>query len=457
MTEHNKSCLALAGPKRTGYRDRSLGLFAIEENEARMNQYVIPRSSQSSNATGPVAIDLFSGAGGVTLGLLGAGYRIALSSDINASCARTHARNFPDIPFVHGDIHSLTSSRIRRLAGLRAGELDLLVGGPPCQGFSIIGTRDLDDPRNGLFREFMRLARELRPKAVVIENVTGLATLEGGAVLAEIGREFTRAGYEIDCAELLAAQYGVPQMRWRMFFIGWRKDLGFRGGFPAPTHGRAGIGDLVPNRTISGDQSEGFVTIADAIGDLPPIAAGAVGDRYQGRPFTLYQKAMRAGLKGELYNHYAPKLSPQNMKRIEHLKPGEDWRSLPFDMLPPGMQRALRKDHTRRFRRMEWGGVARAIITRFRDPKSGEYIHPDQDRTISIREAARIQSYPDWFAFEGGYSDQYEQVGNAVPPLLARAVAAEVRAVLEERADARPIAVKSRYRIPSGELYAAAE
>jgi DNA (cytosine-5)-methyltransferase 1 len=382
---------------------------------------------------------------------------VALCSDVNASCAKTHARNLAEIPFVRGDIHTLTGAAIRQLTGLGTGELDLLIGGPPCQGFSIIGARNLKDPRNGLFREFMRLARELRPKAVVIENVTGLATLEGGAAMREIGRAFTAAGYDIDCAELLAAQYGVPQMRWRMFFVGWRKDLRLKGGFPAPSHGRAGIGDLVPNRTISDEQSDGFVTIADAIGDLPPVEAGGLQDRYGGRPFALYQKAMRIGLRDELHNHYPPKLSPQNMRRIEYLKPGQDWRALPFELLPPGMQRALRKDHTRRFRRMEWGGVARTIITRFRDPKSGEYIHPSQNRTISIREAARIQSFPDWFAFEGNYSDQYEQVGNAVPPLLARAVVGEVRAVLEDASGLRRVAVKSRYKVPPAELRAGAD
>jgi DNA (cytosine-5)-methyltransferase 1 len=121
------------------------------------------------------------------------------------------------------------------------------------------------------------------------------------------------------------------------------------------------------------------------------------------------------------------------------------------------MQRALRKDHTRRYRRMQWNGIARSIITRFRDPKSGEYIHPEQHRTISIREAARIQSFPDWFVFEGSYSEQYDQVGNAVPPLLARAVAAELRKMLRASFGSQRPPVKSRYRIPAELHLAAAE
>jgi DNA (cytosine-5)-methyltransferase 1 len=193
------------------------------------------------------------------------------------------------------------------------------------------------------------------------------------------------------------------------------------------------------------------VTIRDAIGDLPEIAAGELGEKYKGAPKTTYQKAMRAGSSG-LHNHYAAKLSKQNMARLELLKPGDDWRSLPRHLLPAGMQRALRKDHTRRYRRMKWDGVARSIITRFRDPKSGEYIHPDQHRTISIREAARIQSFPDWFAFSGSLSQQYDQVGNAVPPLMARAVGAELAAMLLSGADQRRPPVLSRYQIPL-ELY----
>ena len=414
-----------------------------------MNPYRLLKPAARS-AGKPTAIDLFSGAGGLTLGLANAGFDVVLCSDQNAACERTHQRNFPGIPFIRGDIAKLKGADILAAAGLRKGELDLLVGGPPCQGFSIIGQRELLDPRNGLVHEFLRIARELKPKCVVIENVTGLATLDKGAVLREIGKAFAEAGYSADCAELLAAQYGAPQMRWRMFFIGWRFDQDKHGGFPLPTHGRAGIGDLVPNRTISVEDSAGFVTIREAIGDLPEIEGGELGTVYTRSPATAFQKAMRANAGGVLANHYAARLSKQNMARLRHLKPGEDWRSLPHELLPAGMQRALRKDHTRRYRRMQWDGVARSIITRFRDPKSGEYIHPEQHRTISIREAARIQSFPDWFVFEGSYSELYEQVGNAVPPLLARAVGTEIRAMLALDTAEQRLPVKSRYRMVQG-------
>jgi DNA (cytosine-5)-methyltransferase 1 len=150
-----------------------------------------------------------------------------------------------------------------------------------------------------------------------------------------------------------------------------------------------------------------------------------------GPPMTPYQKTMREGLNGELSNHYAARLSAANLTRLAHIKPGQDWRDLPWDLLPSGMQRALRKDHTRRYRRMTWDGVPRAVITRFRDPKSGEYTHPEQDRTITIREAARLQGFPDSFVFHGPRTSQYEQVGNAVPTQLAEAIASEIRRCLD--------------------------
>lgn len=385
------------------------------------------------------AVDLFSGAGGVALGLEAAGYRVLLANDFDPASAQTYRRNFPGSVFIEGDVRELTGRQILDAAGLVPGQLDLLIGGPPCQGFSIIGARVVHDVRNDLFRDFLRIGEALQPRCMVIENVPGLATLAQGAILREIMEGLQALGYAANFAELLAAQYGVPQMRWRMVFVAFRKDLGVPQGlgFPRPTHGRRGIGELIPNCTIPAEDSAGFVTTREAIGDLPPVEPGEIVSTYTGHPTSTYQCEMRAGLARELYNHYAPKLSPQNMARIEALKEGQDWRDLPRELLPEGMRRALRKDHTRRYSRMTWQGIPRSIITRFRDPKSGEYTHPEQDRTISIREAARIQSFPDRFAFEGSYSEQYDQVGNAVPPLLAAAVAAEVRSCLEGTATHR--------------------
>ncbi|MGH3195169.1 MAG: DNA cytosine methyltransferase [Streptosporangiaceae bacterium] len=378
------------------------------------------------------AVDLFCGAGGASLGLVRAGWDLRLATDVDQACSLTHQANLPG-EFITADLRAADADKVMSAADISPGQLDLLFAGPPCQGFSILGSRVVWDKRNNLFREVLRLASGLQPRSVVIENVPGLVTLAKGAYLHAILEGLSAAGYEAACAELLAAQYGAPQMRWRLIIIGWRKDLGIPAGygFPRPTAGTAEIGDLLPNCTIPPWQLEGFVTTAEAISDLPPVAAGEEVTHYAGPPVGSYQKMMRAGLNGELSNHYATRLSAANLTRLAHIKPGQDWRDLPRDLLPSSMQRALRKDHTRRYRRMTWDGVPRAVITRFRDPKSGEYTHPEQDRTITIREAARLQGFPDSFVFHGARSSQYDQVGNAVPTQLAEAIAAEIRRCLD--------------------------
>jgi DNA (cytosine-5)-methyltransferase 1 len=379
----------------------------------------------------PTAIDLFCGAGGASFGLVHAGWDVRLAADVDPACSLTHQANLPG-EFLAEDLRAVDADKLANAAGISPGQLDLLFAGPPCQGFSMIGSRVVWDKRNNLFKEVLRLMSSLKPRCVVIENVPGLVTLGKGAYLRAILEGFGSEGYEAACAELLAAQYGAPQMRWRLIIIGWRKDLGIPAGygFPLPSVGTVKIGDLLPNCTIPPWQLEDFVTTAEAIRDLPPVAAGEEVTRYVGPPAGPYQETMRAGLRDELSNHYAARLSAANLARLAHIKPGQDWRDLPRDLLPSGMQRALRKDHTRRYRRMTWEGVPRAVITRFRDPKSGEYTHPAQDRTITIREAARLQGFPDSFIFHGDRTSQYDQVGNAVPTQLAQAIASEVRRCL---------------------------
>jgi len=390
----------------------------------------------------PTAADLFAGAGGASLGLMQAGFALRFAVEVDQHAARTHRRHLPGA-LLDSDIQDLDEHAFLDAAGLGAGELDLLFAGPPCQGFSVIGPRQVYDLRNSLFREVLRAAAILRPKAVVIENVPGLLTLDRGRYLAAIMAGLDAEGYEAACAELLAAQYGAPQMRWRLVIIAWRRDLGIGSGygFPRPVYGRAGIGDLISNSSIPEHMYEGFLTTRAAIGDLPPVQPGEAAVTYTGPPAHGFQRAARTRADGspmrpdELPDHYAAALGLDTLVRLRRLAPGQDWRDLPPDLLPPSMRRALRKDHTRRYRRMTWDGVPRAVITRFRDPKSGEYIHPEQDRTISIREAARIQGFPDWFSFSGPNTSKYTQVGNAVPVPLARAIAEEVRACLAHEPD----------------------
>jgi DNA (cytosine-5)-methyltransferase 1 len=385
----------------------------------------------------PTAVDLFAGAGGASLGLVQSGFDLRLAVEVEPRYASTHVANLPG-KMLAGDVRKVVDQELLDSTGLHPGELDVLFAGPPCQGFSMIGRRVVWDERNNLYLEVLRATRILKPRAVVIENVPGLLTLDGGSHLAAILAGMNDIGYEASCAELLAAQYGAPQMRWRLIIVAWRRDLdippGF--GFPEPSHGGR-IGDLLPNVTIAPADFPAFINTRAAIGDLPVVTAGEEANEYGGHPQHEFQRLARTRPDGrlmpprELRDHYAAALSPQTLARIEYLRPGQDWRDLPFEMLPGSMRRALRKDHTRRYRRMTWEGVPRTIITRFRDPKTGEYTHPEQHRTITIREAARIQGFPDWFAFQGTNTSKYDQVGNAVPVPLTRAVAHEVLACLD--------------------------
>ena len=243
------------------------------------------------------AVDLFCGAGGASLGLVRARLRLeAGGRDNDPACGMTHKANLPG-EFLGADLRGLDTDKVLNTAAVAPGELDLLFGGPPCQGFSIIGARVVWDERNNLFREVLRLAREARPRCVVIENVPGLVTLARGAYLGAILGGLADAGYEAACGELLAAQYGAPQMRWRLIIIGWRRDLGISVGYelPAPTSGgRAGL--VTYCRTVRSLQGQmtGFITTREAIGDLPVIEAGEEKSLYTGVPSGPYQQMMRS-------------------------------------------------------------------------------------------------------------------------------------------------------------------
>ncbi|MGL5857215.1 MAG: DNA cytosine methyltransferase [Angustibacter sp.] len=418
---------------------RRVGPRACDDNRYPHHNESPIRSAPSRRSVmrRPTVVDLFAGSGGASLGLAQSGFDLRLAVEIDHRAAATHAANLHGTVLAQ-DIRVVTDRRFHDESDMGAGDLDLLFAGPPCQGFSMLGRRNVWDERNMLYRELLRVVRTMNPKAVVIENVPGLLTLDRANHLRAIINGLRELRYTASCAELLAAQYGTPQMRWRLIIVAWRQDLdipcGY--GFPEPSHG-GGIGDLLPNVTIDPADFPDFITTAAAISDLPPVAAGEESNVYGESPRSEFQRIARTRLDGsrmpddELHDHYAAALSPQTLARIKLLKPGQDWRDLPREMLPHSMRRALRKDHTRRYRRMTWNGVPRTVITRFRDPKTGEYTHPEQHRTITIREAARIQGFPDWFAFHGTNTSKYDQVGNAVPVPLIRAVAKEVLACLD--------------------------
>jgi len=390
------------------------------------------------------AIDLFAGAGGLSEGLREAGFHGLYANELIPTYAQTYAINHPDTIVDSRDIREVDAAEVRERLGLRAGELDLLAGGPPCQGFSINAPkRSADDKRNHLFREFLRFVEEFNPRAVLIENVPGLVSFAGGETLQAILESLRLLGYAADVQILYAPHYGVPQTRWRTIVIGLRDGTKPLEAFPsaqrvAPMRinftskfdGRAIV--ALP-RTV---ELPPHTTLSEAISDLPVLTNGETGEiekSYRTSPQNSYQQALRAG-SDSVRNHEAPKLSTLNMERLSYIPAGGNWTDIPFHLLPKGMQAARRSDHTKRYGRVAPDGLASTILTKC-DPHWGAYFHYSQDRAFSVREAARIQSFPDSFTFTGSKVDQYEQVGNAVPPLLAAAVGQSISAQLGVKHD----------------------
>lgn len=355
-------------------------------------------------------VDLFCGAGGLSEGFRQAGFHVLAGLDYDDTAGKTFAATHEGARFLGGPIQNITVKDILNATGLQPGELDVLVGGPPCQGYSVYNHgRGVDDPRAGLFREYLRIVKGLKPRWLVMENVTGLTSIANGGIIREIEESLRDLGYEVDWKILRAEEYGVPQERRRIFFIANR--VGAPIIFPVPTHGEG----LKP-----------FVTVWDAISDLPALQNGQSGDieKYGSLPLNPYQRELRKGVK-RLSNHSASRLSAMNEARMRHIPAGGSWRDIPFNLLPEGMKKAKRSDHTKRYGRPKKTDLACTILTKC-DVHWGAYIHPEQDRAISVREAARLQSFPDNFVFAGSRTDQYVQVGNAVPPLLGRAVAKQL-------------------------------
>jgi len=386
-------------------------------------------------------IDLFAGAGGLSEGLSEAGFHSLFSSEIVPVYAQTYKLNHPSASVVTADIRTLDANKIREDMKIERGELDLIAGGPPCQGFSINAPiRSTLDQRNHLFKEYLRFVDAFAPRAILIENVPGLVSFEKGATLHAILNALADLGYGADVRILGAAYYGVPQMRWRTFILGLRgKDLPPLA-FPEPIY----HAPIRPNFATTFDghllvkypqdsASANFVTVSEAIGDLPPLESGEQGaaiKEYCTEPACDFQRRVRVGSPGVI-NHEAPKLSKINLQRLQHIKPGGNWTDIPDDLLPKGMQRARKSDHTKRYGRVTPDGLASTILTKC-DPHWGAYFHYSQNRSFTVREAARIQSFPDHFVFSGNQQEQFAQVGNAVPPMLAEAVGLSLKSILQE-------------------------
>ena len=374
-------------------------------------------------------VDLFAGAGGLSCGLEMVGFSPILANEIDPIYAETYKRNHPNTEMIVDDIREVCDSNLKKALDLKVGELDLLAGGPPCQGFSINAPiRSLDDERNHLFKDYLRVAEALKPKAILIENVPGIVSLGKGTVVEQIYKELNRMGYSVSHRILFAGHYGVPQMRFRTTFIAV-KGRGKKIDFPEPAYNATAIANFTGAKELCinipplfAQHLKPHTNVWDAISDLPELEPGnsdGIFD-YPTKPKSKYQKTLRMG-SDHIENHICSKLARINLERLKYIPQGGSWRDIPFELLPEGLKRARRSDHTKRYGRLHPDGLCSTVLTKC-DPHWGSFFHPIQDRVISVREAARIQSFPDTYFFYGSTTQQYEQVGNAVPPYLAKAM-----------------------------------
>lgn len=388
--------------------------------------------SISKRSRALATIDLFCGAGGIAEGFRGEGFRCLYGNDVMAEAIQTFALNHPGAIADCRPIEDVNAAEIRERLQLAPGELDVLVGGPPCQGFSINAPeRFLSDPRNKLFQHYARFVREFQPKSFLFENVPGILSMDNGKVFQQILKVFSDLGYDVSVKILFAAHYGAPQERWRLILLGSKSG---EIAHPLPTHFAKGRANFRGGATLTFQLDDALntglspaVTVGDAIGDLPPLSMGEGAEEifYTNTTTSPYALRMR-NPAGVTFNHYAAKLAPQNIERMKHVAPGGSWRDIPHHLLPAGMQKARKSDHTKRYGRLHPDKLSGTVLTKC-DPHWGTVFLPTQDRALTVREAARFQSFPDHYRFLGSRVSQYEQVGNAVPVVMAAAIARSIR------------------------------
>ena len=332
-------------------------------------------------------IDLFSGAGGLMRGFINAGFSPLFAVEMWEPAVETHKLNYPQIPVWNEDIRTIDNGRLR----LYKGAVDVIIGGPPCQGFSTIGKRLIKDPRNELVFEFIRFVDVIKPKIFLMENVRGLLSSDGGNIKRAIELEFKKIGYNVISQVLCAADYGVPQMRNRIFFIGTRNDLDITPSFPAATR-----------------KKDNYATVGEAINDL-------------------------VGKENLVPNHVPMRHNATVEARISYIREGE---GIPREGLPANVALGSRSDYrdnkiknfSHVYRRLSRGRPATTMV-----PGHNAFpLHPTENRSLTVREAARIQTFPDDVVFCGTRQNQCIQVGNAVPVLLAEQLAKQIKETLEE-------------------------
>ncbi len=342
-------------------------------------------------------VDLFCGAGGLSLGLQNAGWTPLLAVDHWSDAIKTYRQNFSGHLVTEEDLCEMDESKLRDLVNESP---DWIVGGPPCQGFSTVGRRERNDPRNQLVQQFARIVSVLEPRGILVENVVGLRDMD---FVESVSKLFQDMGYNITSIVVRAADYGVPQLRHRLFFVGRRI-----------------AGRFVPPKPLH--RPDGYVTVWDAISDLPELLPGEESDSYASQPMTAYQRRLRRG-STLLQGHVASSHPDHLVKAISFIPDGGNRQHIPMEFQPAsGFHNSYSRLHS--------GSPAVAVTQNMGKPSGTRCIHPFQNRGLTAREGARLQGFPDVFHFSCGVTSQRLQIANAVSPILATVIG---KALVDER------------------------
>ena len=345
------------------------------------------------------AIDLFCGAGGLSTGLKKSGFRLCLGVDIDEKALKTYKCNLKRTKVLKEDIKKVTGERITELTGINRRDNFLLAGCPPCQGFSSLGKRDANDEKNELVYEYIRIINELEPSFILMENVPGMSTGVGKEIFKNVVKELEE-NYHVEYATLNAADFGVPQIRKRLVLHGIRNDVYANLGLDKEKQ------KILPKSTHSKEKKKGYrkwVTVRKAIFDLPILGAGESFD------------------DGIIKNHKARSLSETNIERLQEIRLHGGNREMISEELQLECHKKENVSYTDTYGIIDPDKPAPTITSGCTIISKGRYCHPTQNRGLSIREAARLQSFDDKFEFQGNMGEMSLQIGNAVPPKLAQA------------------------------------
>ncbi|MCB0195521.1 MAG: DNA cytosine methyltransferase [Anaerolineae bacterium] len=371
----------------------------------------------------PKAISLFCGAGGCSLGFKKAGYSILYANDKDSAAVETYKKNFPETTCSNEDIDELDFDSILNELGVNSGEIDILIGGPPCQGFSTAGSRFWDDPRNHLLKSYVNALKVIKPKWFLMENVEGLLTSNKGTYIYEAAKAFIELGYLIRVEKVYSQEYGVPQRRKRVLVVGNRLGHDFK--MPEPTM-------KVSGRIFRNSD----VTISHAIESLPTASNDKEAELSPiNTPAHDEFDAILRGYANKITDHYFPAINGAQSKRISALGPGQTMKDLPENLQHESFKKRANRRVADGMPTEKRGGAPSGLKRLIASEPSltitgaatRELIHPVENRPLTIRESARIQTFPDDFIFCGNASQKIQQIGNAIPPVLARIFAEHIR------------------------------